>query len=239
MLNGHRPVASGERRLIEGVVRNLPLFAGLAPGQLQSLAAACWTVEGARGSALVRTDQRLPGVCALAYGMVKLTLRNGGTEERLLRLVAARETFGEACALLGRPSPYDVVALAQVKLIVIPSASLLSLLEREVRVAKALVANLAEGHLELCAQIESATLQKGAQRLATYLSELAGDGAYGGECAVQLPFSKTLLAAHLGIKKETLSRLLRQLASSGVIAVSRRSILIRDRERLLGASGSD
>jgi CRP-like cAMP-binding protein len=53
-----------------------------------------------------------------------------------------------------------------------------------------------------------------------------------GSNEVQLPFSKTLLAARLGMKKETLSRLLRQFAEDGVIAVTRRRVAILDRERL-------
>jgi CRP-like cAMP-binding protein len=169
---------------------------------------------------------------------VKLALRNGGASERLLRVVAARRTFGEASALLGRPAPYDAVAIADARLVVIPSAPLLALLERETGFAKALVTSFAEGHLRMCAEIGSATLQRGAERLAGYLDGLAGNGAIGKECAVELPFTNTLVAARLGMKKETLSRLLRQLAEAGMIAVSRRSVVIRDRERLRAAAGS-
>ena len=48
----------------------------------------------------------------------------------------------------------------------------------------------------------------------------------------RLPVSKTLLAARLDMKKETLSRLLRRLAADGLIKVSGREIAILDRERL-------
>jgi DNA-binding IclR family transcriptional regulator len=44
--------------------------------------------------------------------------------------------------------------------------------------------------------------------------------------------SKTLLAARLGMKKETLSRLLSDLARQGLIEVSGRDIAIRDAARL-------
>jgi CRP-like cAMP-binding protein len=154
-----------------------------------------------------------------------------GGEERVLRLVAARQTFGEASALLGRPSPYAAVAVAEAKVVVMPSAPLQALLERESAFAKAVVATLAERKLELCAEIGSATLQRGAQRLASYLDGLA-NGSNADLTEVQLPFSKTLLAARLGMKKETLSRLLRRLSSDGVIAVARRRVLILDRARL-------
>ena len=53
-----------------------------------------------------------------------------------------------------------------------------------------------------------------------------------GAGRVELPVSKTVVAAQLGMKKETLSRLLRQLALDGVIEVARREISILDRAGL-------
>lgn len=216
-----------DRQLIDGVVANLPLFWGQPPVQVRSIAAQCWALGVPRGGSLLQAGARPPGVFALAYGSVKLVLRNGGGEERVLRLVAARQTFAEASALLGRPSPYFAIALADAKAVVIPSAPLFALLDRDTRFAKALVSNLAESKLQLWTEIGSATMQRGAERLASYLDALAN-----GNNEVQLPFSKTLLAARLGMKKETLSRLLRQLAEDGVISVARRRVAILDRERL-------
>jgi CRP/FNR family transcriptional regulator, dissimilatory nitrate respiration regulator len=236
MGNGLNSNASRDRPLIEGVLANLPLFWGVTPAQRHSIAAGCWTVSAARGASLLQAGSRPPGVFAVAYGVVKLALRNGSASERLLRVVAARQTFGEASALLGRGVPYDAVAIDDAKLVVIPSAPLLALLEREAGFARALVTSLAEGNLHLWSEIGSATLQRAAERLAGYLDGLAGAGVNG--CAVQLPFTKTLVAARLGMKKETLSRLLRQLADAGLIVVSRRSVVIRDRERLKAAGGS-
>ena len=222
-----------DSRLIEGVVANLPLFTGVAPAHVRSVAAQSWTLSGARGAALLPAGTRLPGVFAVAYGSVKLSMKNGGNEERVLRLVAARQMFGEASALLGRPAPYSAVVLAEAKVVVMPSAPLYALIERDSAFARALVAILAERKLELCAEIGSATLRKGAERLASYLVESAGN-----DDAVQLPFSKTVLAARLGMQKETLSRLLRSLAASGMIAVSRRRIALLDRVRLRQSAGS-
>ena len=219
--------APSDRQLIEGVVANLPLFWGVPPMQVRSIAAQCWALGVPRGAAFLQLGARPPGVFALAYGSVKLVLRNGSGEERVLRIVAARQTFAEASALLGRGSPYCAIALADAKAVVIPSTPLFALLERDTRFAKALVADLAEAKLHLWAEIGSVTLQRGAQRLGAYLDALANGGN-----EVQLPFSKTLLAARLGMKKETLSRLLRQFALDGVIAVTRRRVAILDRERL-------
>ena len=214
-------------RLIEGVLANLPLFWGVAPPHVQLVARQSWLLPAPRGETLVRAGARVPGVFAVAYGSVKIALRNGGAEERLLRVAAARQVFGEASALLGQPAPFEAVTLAESKLVVVPSAPLVDLMEREPRFARALVMSLARRKLELCAEVASAALHTGMQRLAGYLVELDGSGD-----RVQLQSSKTLLAARLGMKKETLSRLLARLAREGVIEVSGREIALLDRERL-------
>lgn len=118
----------------------------------------------------------------------------------------------------------------------IPAAAIFTLMDRDPRFARAVALLLAERTLEMLTEVESAML-RGAQRLASYLGALAespegnGNGGGNGSTVVRLPVSKTLVAARLGVKKETLSRLLRQLAADGLIEVSRRDISILGRHR--------
>jgi CRP-like cAMP-binding protein len=218
-----------DRRLIAGVLANLPMFWQVAPAELQALAQRCVATHVQRGALITATGAPMAGVYAVAYGSVKLALRNGGPAARVLRLVGPRETFGEAAALLGKPAPYEASALAESKVVVIPTAVLLALIERDARFARGLVMALAERKLEVYRGMHSATLLSGAQRLAAALHDIAGAGT-----VARLPFSKTVLAATLGLKKETLSRLLRQFAADGLIRVERREIAILDRARLPG-----
>ena len=213
---------------MQGVIANLPLFWGVLPAHLTALARQCWALSAMRGEKVLVQGATLPGILALAYGTVKLVLRRRPDRaERVLRVVAALQTFGESSALLGRGSPYDAVALQECKLMVIPTASVFALLERDARFSRRLVIALAQRKAELYAEVESATLLSGTQRLAAYLKELAG-----AERMVSLPFSKTLVASRLGIKKETLSRLLRDFVEQRVIDVSRRDIAILEPEKL-------
>ena len=225
--------AAFEQRLIRSLVPRLRIFWGVPPASLGPLMKHCWVLSVARGTNFVRRGVRLPGVFALAYGSVKLSLRGDDAEERVVSLVSAGQTFGEAKALLGRAARSEVTALEDTKLVVIPSAAILSLMDREPRFARALVFVLAERTLDLLTEVESAT-QRGAQRLASYLGVLAesnGNGK-GEDCTVHLPVSKTLVAARLGVKKETFSRLLRDLAGRGLITVQRRDVRILDRTAL-------
>jgi len=225
-----------DQRLIEGVLANLALFRGISPQQLAALGAQAWTLSVRRFDTVAERKTRLPGVFAVAYGTLNLALHGADGLQRVLRLVGAGQTFGEAPALLGRPSPYEVRALSDAKLVVVPAGAIFAVIERDPRFARALLVSLAERKMELLAEIESTTMRRGAQRLAHYLTSLVADADRAGAWRVRLPASKTLIASRLDMKKETLSRLLRALADQGVIAMAQRDITILDRVRLVEAA---
>jgi CRP/FNR family transcriptional regulator, dissimilatory nitrate respiration regulator len=228
------PTANRDHRLlVEGVIGNLMLFREATPGQIAGVASRSWTLAARRGDTLAGRGEPLPGVFAVAYGQVKLSLSNASNEEeRVLRLVSAGQVFGMSTALLGRPSQYAALALMESKLIVIPPTAIYALLDCDPRFARGMVKSLAETAFALVIEIESATLRGAAQRLASYLGSLPKAKDQPGACTVRLPMSKTLIAARLGMKKETLSRLLRSLARQGLIEVRRDEIALIDRERL-------
>jgi len=227
--------AALDQRLVQGLVPRLRIFRDVPAATLPPLIRQCWVVVAPRGTTLLKRGARLPGIFGLGYGSVKLSLRGPDGEERVLQLVSAGQTFGEPKALLGRASRSEAIALTDSKLVVIPAAAIFQLMDRDPRFARTMTLALAERALELLAEVESA-MQRGAQRLARYLDALPESGDGNGHSRVRLPMSKTLVAARLGVKKETLSRLLRQFAADGLIEVSRREIAILDRERLAGLS---
>ena len=229
------PRSLRDQRLIEGVASNLALFWGLSPQQVAGLARYCRILEARRGELIVERETAIPGVLALGYGTVKLSLCGANGEKRVVRLVTPGQTFGEATALLGRPSRYQARALADSKLVVIPVAPILELIDRDPRFARRMLVSLAERMFELLGEMESTAVLRGGQRLAAYLGSLAPREG-NGECVVKLPASKTVIAGRLGMQKETLSRLLRRLSADGLIRVSRSSIAILDSARLRQAA---
>lgn len=226
-----------ERRLIEAVIGNLKLIGGASPAQRSNVAAQSWALPLARGSALVPRGERLPGVVAVAYGSLKLRIPASGASERVLRVVTPGESFGESTAMLGRAAPYEAVALASSKLVVIPAAAIFSLAERDPRLARGMVLALAERNLRLLEELHAGMPRRGVQRLASYLDSVAEPLAGEGQWKARLPGTKTLAAAQLGMSKETLSRLLRSLAVRGVLRVSRGEIAILDRAALRALAG--
>jgi CRP-like cAMP-binding protein len=209
---------------------------GLSQAQSSALAEHCTPLAARRGEAIARRGAELPGVLVVRSGTVKLSLRGTEGEERVLRLVGAGESFGEPSALLGKPCLYDAIALSDTKLIGIAAAAIFALLERDRRFARLLVLALAQRSYTVLSELEAATTQRGAQRLAGYLESLPRRQGARGAATVQLPVSKTTVAALLGMKKETLSRLLRQFSANGVIGMARREISILNPEKLSAAA---
>jgi len=219
---------------IRGVLANNGLFRGASEQAVASIAAHCWSLEVARLQPIVSRGSRLPGIYAVAYGKVKLALRRPAGAQRLVALVQAGETFGEAEAVLGKPVGFEASAVTACKLVVIPSEATFGLIERDARAAREVLASLARRNIALLAELESSSLLRSEQRLAAYLAALAGPsgGTSQGACKVRLPVTKTLVASRLGMKKETLSRLLRAFATQGLIEVRGGEITLLDPARL-------
>src|SRR3954452_7274856 len=209
---------------------------GLSPAKAAALARQCTVRHAKRGERIARRGALLDGVHVVAAGTVKLALPASEGEQRVLRLVANGEPFGETTVLLGSPCLYDAYALTDVTVIVIPRTELLALFQRDRRFAGQLLLALAARSYALLRELEAATTQRGAQRLAGYLESLPGRASANGVHTVELPVSKTIVAARLGMKKETLSRLLHQFTADGIIGVMRREIAILDRARLSAAA---
>lgn len=228
-----------DSKLLEGVIGRLPAFRQLPRKDLDALANQSRLRESRRGAMIVGRGERMPGVIALVYGSAKLALRRANGEPKVLRLLGPGDSFGLAAALLDRPSPVDVVALSNCLVATVPPASLLRLVDNHAGFARTVAHTLAERVLELVSELDASLQQSGMQRLACYLNSLAeANGRDGAGVVVRLPATKTTVAARLGVKKETLSRMLRELAERGLIEVSGLEVAILDRgglDRLAGA----
>ena len=197
-----------------------------------ALARAAQLLNARRGDGVVRRGEPLAGFYAVAEGLVNVALRGAAGAERVLRFVGPGETFGEAAALLGRDSAVDAIALTDSVLALIPAQALRSAMARDAELALRMASLLAGRMLKLLAEIEASELRPAGERLAAYLLSLAGGVDGEAHLTARLPATKTLVASRLGIKKETLSRLLHDLASRRLIAVSRREIAILDARAL-------
>jgi len=223
---------------IGGLIAHVSVYSELAEPQVLELATRAHLLHADRGTPVVRRGESMPGVISVSYGLLKLAARGANGEERVLRLLSAGESFGAATILLCRPCPVDVVALADTLLVTIAAASILDLIDRDPKFARRLMLALAERNLGLLSEFADSALQRGVQRLASYLDSVALPLNGSGRYVAALPVAKAVVASRLGMKKETLSRLLHDLVQDGLIAVNGREIEILDRTRLVDIARS-
>lgn len=222
-------------RVIERLLRGIAPFANLAPAHIGLLASLSRRQTVRRGGTICRQGEPMPAVVALAYGSAMLALRRSDGGRRTVRFIGAGECFGLATALHNRPCPADVIALADSLVISVPVPALLRLLGIDPGFARGLLRELSDNYLALLEELQASVQKNAVQRLASYLASLAEPNGTPQTWIARLPVSKTILADRLGITKETMSRLLRELMAQGAIEVARREITILDRNRLASA----
>jgi CRP-like cAMP-binding protein len=224
-------MATPNGNLVEGVIANLPLFKHSSKPHLAELARHARTQHVSRGTLIAHRGDKLQGLLAVAYGMVKLSLRGDAGEEKVIRLVGPGEVFGEPAAFLETPMPLDAIALGDTLLVILPAQSVNALIEREPQFARSMIASLSARMNAMVADMEATTLHGALERVASYLDSLADAGA-PAPVTVRLPATKTVIAARLGVTKETFSRLLRELAQRGLVSIAKREITLLDRAEL-------
>ena len=224
-------MATPNGSLVEGVIANLPLFRQCSKPHLAELARHARTQHVTRGTLIVHRGDKLQGLLAVAYGMVKLSLRGEAGEEKVIRLVGPGEVFGEPAAFLETPMPLDAIALGDTLLVILPAGPVNALVDREPHFARSMIASLSARMNAMVADMEATSLHGAIERVASYLESLADAGA-PAPVTVRLPATKTVIAARLGVTKETFSRLLRELAQRGLVKIAKREITLLDRAEL-------
>lgn len=208
------------------------LFRGIANPELALLARSAGMRTFGRGATVFRRGERPDGVLVIAEGTLKLAVRGANGEQKVLALVEEGEVCAGALAFLDRPSALEATALTPLTVVSVPAKAVFEAMHRDAGLARHVIEHLSHGVLSLIEEVEGITVRRGLQRLAHYVESLARERGPGGAHRVCLPATKTVIAAKLGIAKETLSRLLHELVEKGVISVARRELFILDRAGL-------
>jgi len=165
-------------------------------------------------------------------GQMRLVVQSRAGQEKIVDVARAGQSFAEALMFLDAPR-YPVMAQATEESLVlgIPNAAFLKILRESPDTCLRLLADLSVRLHQLIGEIEQLTLASATHRFVRYLLEqLSGDGGSG---SVTLRETRQDLASLLGMKPETLSRILRSLSDEGAIVVEGRDIAVPDRQRLL------
>ncbi|WP_298850020.1 Crp/Fnr family transcriptional regulator [uncultured Ruegeria sp.] len=189
-----------------------------------------------RGETIFLQEEEAKAVHVVLAGWVKLFRISPTGAEAVVSVFTRGESFGEAVALRNVPYPVSAEAVSPCEVMHIPSPVLLSLMKEDPEIGVSILAATFTHLHSLVAQLEQLKAQTGAQRVAEFLLNLCDCDS--GQCEVELPYDKMLIAGRLGMKPESLSRAFSRLKPIGV-RIDRNHAGIADMDVLRNYAESD
>ncbi|HEX7440470.1 MAG TPA: Crp/Fnr family transcriptional regulator [Caldimonas sp.] len=212
----------------------LPLFNDLSPSELTQVAQGCVLRRLVRGDMVFRTGDPCEEFHVVVTGQVKLFVLSAQGQEKVVELISAGQSFGEAIMFTGRPYILGAQALVDTLLLTVSKKAVLDEIARDHRFALRMLAGVSRRMHGLIHDVEAYALHSGLQRVIGYLlRDQAVDECEAGEVrTVSLPVSKATIASRLSLTPEYFSRVLHDLESRGLIEIDRRDIRIVDAQGL-------
>ena len=215
---------------IPALLAQQPLFQQLAGEALSTLAGTTREKRLPKGEMLFQRGDTPHGFFIVVYGQIKLYLPSADGHEKVIDIVGARQSFGEAVMFMDKNYPVSAAALTDTLLLAIPKAAVFALLDRDGRFARQMLAGLSMRLHALVQDVETYSLHSSTQRVIGYLLQQGSES--DAPCRITLPVSKQVIASRLNLTPETFSRILHELSAAALIEVSGRDIMLRDPARL-------
>ena len=216
------------------VLQKVPLFSQLAPAELQRVVEVARERSYPKNSVILFEDDPGDALYVVATGQTKVVLIGEDGREVILSVLGEGEFFGEMALIDDEPRSAHVIAMEDSSLIVLRREDFQGILMHAPGIALALLKELSRRLRRVDEKVGSLVLLDVHGRVAQLLLELA-DETDGQRITRRL--THHTIAQMIGSSRETVSRTMREFVDKGLIDVSRKDILIRDRGTLEQAAG--
>jgi len=204
---------------IEGhfdIIRSLPLFRGVNNSVLRELLRSARLVHHDKNGVFLTQGDSAGRFYAILDGWVKLYKSAEGGEETVLQLLGKRENVMECDLVPLTPSPASAKAVTKIKLLSIPVKVLRDYIVQNRELTFNVLMASSRRAQRLIGHFEQLTLKSAHDRVGYFLLNVNLETGIGGPPFI-LPFEKSLIAAYLGIKPETFSRILQSFRDHGFV----------------------
>ena len=219
------------------VVRRTPLFAGIPGELLDALLAESHVIACPRGKLLFVRGEPAKRFYLVLSGWVKVFRDTPEGEQTVIAIMKRGETIAEAAMFMGRDYPASAEVVDDARLLEIPAAPLVRLIRDHSELALKMLAAVSRRLRHMVTHIEQLQARSTPQRLGEFLLGLTD--VRTGPASIQLPYDKSLIAARLGMKPESLSRALAKLRKVGVTTSGSRLAGGRQCLQMLGTRLAD
>ena len=213
-------------------LRHHYLFSALTEAQQARLLATAVPRRLAAGEQLFSRGDSAGQFFLLRSGCVKLYRLSPDGGEKIMRLIRPAQTFAESVLFMEVPRfPVSGEAVDAAELIAFDRETFLGVLRESFATCRAVMAQMTRRIQAHWDEIETLALENSRYRVVHYLLGLLPRDAQG-RMTVTLPARKMIIAAHVAVTPETLSRTLRALSDEGLIEVAGDEVTVCDVERL-------
>lgn len=202
------------------------LFHGLSGENLQNLLSNSTVRSVEQGREIVQQGDEIKFLYFIIEGSVKTLRSSIEGDEATIRMLKAGDTFMDAVIFMGGTSPIRATALKPSKLLMIPAHVIRQQILRDGQLGDNLLHIVTWHYKNAMQQIDSIVTKTPVERLGYYFLKLHMEQD-PASMDIELPFQKSMIANHLGMKPETFSRALKKLKELG-IDVDHERITLRD-----------
>ncbi|HED15426.1 MAG TPA: Crp/Fnr family transcriptional regulator [Gammaproteobacteria bacterium] len=213
-------------------VRQIYLFESLNDRQLKQIIKSACTIHLDAHQSVFMHKQLAERFFYVKTGHIKLFRVSEDGNEKVLEVMHEGDTFAEALLFMeeGR-YPVNAEAIFRSELYSFDISVFSEILKESIETCFKLLAGMSRRLHARIDDINNLTLHGATYRLVTYLLDQLPDGAILSS-EIHLDTPKSIIASHLSIKPETLSRILSQLAARKMLSVRGSHITLHDIEGL-------
>ena len=229
----HHGAPAEPRQRARAILKSSSAFAACSDAVIDQIMERAVATRLAKGDTLYRQGEPGDSLTILLSGSLKVINVTAEAKEVVLGFLKAGALIGEIAALDGRERTASVVALEPVEGVAVYRRDLLPILRANADAMFALLERLCGRLRATNALVESFSLDTEA-RVASCLMRLAGEHGRekGDETTIELKLTQRDLASHLGLTRETVSRMLSEFRGAGLIEMRDALIVILDADGL-------
>ena len=211
-------------------LKQCELFEQLSETEAGQLNRRALTRTFKRGAVIYSPTQPGESVMVLASGRVKIKDITVGGRETIMAFIEEGELFGELALMDGDTRQEYAETVDTCQVLVIPREDLLALMETRPDIALSVTKLIGLRRRRIETRLRNLLFLPSRDRMLHILLELAeshGDRT-GNRVEIRIPLSHQDIASLIGVTRETATLTLGQMQTEGLVAVSRRRIVIRD-----------
>lgn len=217
-----------------GLLRSVPLFAGLEEAELERFSRVAVPRSFPAGTRVFHEGDRSDACYIVREGSFRVTREHSDGRAITLATLGPGEVFGELAMLDGDTRSASAEALSDGELLALPAVDVKALLARHPEISVKLVAALVRRLREANERISRQSFQTVPSRVAGVLSQLVADetprDSEAGEVTIRM--NQADLAQLAGTSRESVSRFLADLERSGVVRSGRGRVTVLNAPKL-------